>query len=254
MKDINVLRKKLSFVFATTVVLVFLMGMIPIANYKVLAAEDKISEAEARTINVNGDGEVNAVPDVAYVSLGVTTEKSNVAEAQKNNSAAINNVIEAIKKAGVESENIKTSNYTISPKYNYEDKTGNGTLVGYTITSTLSITVKNINSVGNIIDTAIANGANDSNGITFGVSDYQKYYNAALKNAILNAQVKGQTVADSINVKLSTPVKIIENSSSSPIEYPVFYEKNASASSSQDMTVEKGTYKIKANVSLIYSY
>lgn len=261
LKSINVLREKWSFIFMAAVMFVFLMGIVPTSSCKVLAAEDKNSEAAARTINVNGDGEVSVVPDIAHVSLGATTEKSTVAEAQKNNSTTMNNIIEAIKKAGVASDDIKTSNYNISPKYNYEDKTGNSTLVGYTVTSTLSITVKNINSVGSIIDTAITNGANNTNysdGITFEVSDYQKYYNIALKNAVSNAQIKGQAIADSIGVKLSTPIKITENSSSIPTEYPVFYEKNTNSSaqglSVQDMTVQKGTYKVKANVSLVYAY
>jgi uncharacterized protein len=252
LKNINLLKEKWSFVFMAAVMFVFLMGIVPTANQKVLAAEVKTSEVVARTINVNGDGEVSVAPDIAYVSLGVTTEKSSVGEAQKNNSTTMNNVIEAIKKAGVASEDIKTSNYNIIPKYNYEDKTGNSTIVGYTVTSTLSVKVKNINSVGSIIDTAITNGANDSNGITFGVSDYEKYYNIALKNAISNAKVKGQTIADCIDVKLSIPTKITENSSGAPNQYPVFYEK--SSLSKEDMNVAIGTYKINANVSLVYEY
>lgn len=252
MKSINLLKTKWSFVFMSVAACLFLMAMVPTANYKVLAAEDKMA---ARTINVNGDGEVSVAPDIAYVSLGVTTEKSSVGEAQKSNSDTMNNVIAAIKKVGVASEDIKTSNYSISPKYNYEDKTGNSTIVGYTVTSTLSVTVKNISSVGSIIDTAISNGANNSNGIAFGVSDYGKYYNMALTNAISNAKAKAQVIAGCIDVKLSNPAKITENSSGVPVEYPVLYNSIAKNSSTgQGMTVEAGTYKIKANVSLVYEY
>lgn len=239
----------------TSIMFIFLIGIAPSSAYRVLAAEVQTSEAAARTINVTGDGEVNVTPDIAYVSLGVTTEKSSVGEAQKNNSTTMNNIIAAIKKAGVASEDIKTSKYTISPKYSYEDKTGNSTIVGYTVTSTLSVTVKNINLVGSIIDTAIINGANNSNGITFGVSDYEKYYNIALTNAISNAKVKAQAMANSIDVKLSTPTKITENSSGVPTEYPVFYNESVKNSSmDQGMTVQTGIYKIKANVSLVYEY
>lgn len=252
MKSINLLKAKWSFVFMSVATFLFLMAIVPTANYKVLAAEDKMA---ARTINVNGDGEVSVTPDIAYVSLGVTTEKSSVGEAQKSNSDTMNNVIAAIKKAGVSSENIKTSNYSISPKYNYEDKTGKSTIVGYTVTSTLSVTVKNISSVGSIIDTAISNGANSSNGVAFSVSDYGKYYNVALTNAISNAKAKAQVVAGCIDVKLSNPAKITENSSGVPVEYPVFYNAAVKDSSAgRGMTIETGTYKIKANVSLVYEY
>lgn len=251
-KNFNLLKAKWSLVFMSVATFLFFMAIVPTANHKVLAAEDKTT---ARTINVNGDGEVSVTPDIAYVSLGVTTEKSSVGEAQKSNSDTMNNVIAAIKKAGVASEDIKTSNYSISPKYNYNDKTGNSTIVGYTVTSTLSVTVKNISSVGSIIDTAISNGANNSNGIAFGVSDYEKYYNMALTNAISNAKAKAQVMAGCIDVKLSLPTKITENSSGVPTEYRVFYDVAAkNSSSAQGMTVEAGTYKIKANVSLVYEY
>lgn len=253
-KNINQLKTKWSFTFMTAVVFLFLMGIVPTGNYKVLAAENKTSEA-AKTINVNGDGEVSVSPDIAYVSLGVTTEKSSVDEAQKNNSTTMNNVIAAIQKVGIASEDIKTSNYTISPKYNYDDKTGNSTIVGYTVTSTLSVTVKDISSVGSVIDTAITNGANNSNGVTFGVSDYAKYYNIALTNAISNAKAKAQAMADCINVQLSIPTKITENSSGVPAEYPVPYNTSTKSSlGGQDMTVATGTYEVKANVSLVYEY
>lgn len=255
MKSINLLKAKWSFSFMTAVMFLFLMGVVPTTNYKVLAAEVKTNEATARTINVNGDGEISVAPDIAYVSLGVTTEKSTVDEAQKNNSTAMNNIIAAIKKAGVASEDIKTSNYTISPKYNYEEKTGNSTIVGYIVTSTLSVTVKNISSVGSVIDTAITNGANNSNGVTFGVKDYEKYYNMALTNAISNAKAKAQAIAGCIDVKISIPTKITENSSGVPTEYPVFYNAPLkSISGDQAMTVQTGIYKVKASVSLVYEY
>jgi uncharacterized protein YggE len=255
LRSINLLKLKWSSAFMSVVMFAFLIGIVSTANYKVLAAEDKTSEASVRTINVNGEGEVSAVPDIAYVSLGVTTEKSSVDEAQKNNSTTMNNIIDAIKKSGVANDDIKTSNYSISPKYNYDDKTGNSTIIGYTVTSTLSVTVKNITSVGGIIDTAIANGANNSNGVAFGVSDYGKYYNIALTNAILNAKAKAQVIASCIDMKLAIPTKIIENSSGVPSEYPVFYNASVKGiSADKSMDVETGTYKIKANVSLVYEY
>lgn len=255
MKNTNLLKSKLTFTFMTTVMALFLIAMVPSTNYKVLAAGEKASEASARTINVTGEGEVSAVPDIAYVSLGITTEKTSVVEAQKNNSDTMNKIIDGIKKSGVASEDIKTAKYDISPKYNYEDKTGNRTLVGYTVTSILNVTVKNTSSVGSIIDTAIANGANTSNGVTFGVSDYQKYYNMALKNAISNAKSKAQVIGSCIDVKLSNPTKITENSRGVPTEYPVLYNSAGKSSSREDsMSVEVGTYKINANVSLVYEY
>lgn len=248
MKGINLLKRKGSLIFMGTLTFLFLFAAISASNYKVLAAETK-------TINVTGDGEVNVVPDIANLSLGVTTEDSTVDKAQKNNSAAINKIVEAIKAAGVAAEDIKTSNYSINPKYNYNEETGVSTIIGYTVDSTLSVTVKNIESVGNIIDIAVANGANNSNGVTFGVGDYEKYYNKALANAIVNAKAKAQSIADALNVKLSTLITVTENSNGIPSEYPIFHDlSSVKNSGGQGTTIETGLYKIKANVSLVYEY
>lgn len=240
----------------STAIFLFLFGVIPSSNCKVLAAENATNEASARTINVTGYGEVNVVPDIGYLYLGVTTENSTLDEAQKNNSTTINKVIEAVKKAGVVSEDIKTSNYSINPKYNYDDKTGTSTIIGYTVNSTLNVTVKDIASIGNIIDTAIASGANISNGVTFGVSNYEKYYNEALTNAILNAKSKAQAIATALDVKLSTLTTITENSNGIPIEYPISYDSASlkNIGGSEGTTIETGVYKIGANVSVVYQY
>lgn len=255
MKNINVLKAKLSFAFITAAMFLLLIGIVSATSYKVLAAEVITSESKASTINVSGDGEVSVAPDIAYVSFGVLTENASVGEAQKYNSSTMNNIIDNLKKAGVASEDIKTSGYSISPKYNYDNKTGNSTIAGFIVTNNLNVTVKDINSVGSIIDTAILNGANNSNGVTFGVSDYEKYYNIALKNAISNAKAKAETIASCIDLKLSIPTKITENSSGVPSEYPVSYNSPTKViSGDEGMNVEVGTCKIKANVSLVYEY
>ncbi len=256
MKTRNLLKSKLSFIFVFTIAFTFSIGLSSSTSSKVLAAEDKISESTAKTINVTGNGEINITPDIAYVSLGVITEKNTVSEAQNENTNTMNKIIDGVKKLGVQGEDIKTVNYSISPKYNYDNKTGNNTLVGYTVLNTLSVTVKDITKVGTIIDSAVANGANNSNGVSFGVNDYQKYYNMALKNAISNAASTAQVIASSIGVTISTPVKINEDSSSIPNQYPVYFNGAAKdlSEKSSSMSIETGTYKVKAVVSLVYQY
>lgn len=256
MKIRNLLKSKLTLIFIFTVVFTFLVGLSSGTASKVLAADDKISESTAKTINVTGTGEVNATPDIAYVSLGVITEKNTVSEAQNENSNAMNKIIDGVKKQGIQSEDIKTTNYSISPKYNYDNKTGNSTFAGYTVLNNLSVTVKDITKVGTIIDSAVANGANNSNGVSFGVTDYEKYYNMALKNAISNAAARAQVIASSIGVTVSTPIKVTEDSSAIPNQYPTYdgAAKNNSMSGQASMSVETGTYKIKASVSLVYQY
>lgn len=253
MKANGLLKSRWSFIFVLTFAFALCLS---VSASKVLAADSNAAAgALARTINVTGDGEVTVTPDIAYVYLGVVTDKPTTIEAQTANSTAINNVINAIKMQGIKDEDIKTINYNISPKYDYDKNTGNSSIVGYTVSNTLTVTVKDISKAGQIIDTAVKNGANISNSISFGVSDYAKYYNLALVNALLNAQGKAQAISNFFNIKLGIPSKIIENSSGIPNSYPVPYnDKVAAPESSASTAIQIGTYKVKANLSLVYEY
>lgn len=255
MKTRNFLKSKRIFALTTIFTFILLLGMASNLASKVSAAEDKTNVTTKRTINVSGDGEMNISPDLAYVTFGVMTEKNTVNEAQKENSSAMNNIIASIKKEGIQKEDIKTTNYNINPKYNYDNKTGTSTLVGYTVSSSLNVTVRDINKVGIIIDRAIESGANFSNGISFGVSDYEKYYNMALLKAVSKAKGKADIIASAIDVKLTVPVSIVELSNGNYPQPPVYYDRiSMKESSNSSMSVETGTFKVKASVSMVYEY
>lgn len=250
MKTNHLLKSKWSFIFVFTLAFILCFNL---KSSRVLAANSgAAAAAAARTINVTGEGEVTIAPDIAYLSIGVVTEKSTTAEAQSANLIAMNNVINTIKKAGIKDEDIKTTDYSIYPKYNYDENTKVNTLVGYTVSNTLNITVRDISKVGQIIDAAVGNGANTCNSISFGISDYEKYYNMALMNALSNAQGKAKTISKFLNIKLKAPITITENSTEIPRTYSVSLD-NASKSS-DSTSIQAGTYKIKASVSLVYEY
>lgn len=250
MKTTNLLKSRWSFIFAFAIAFILSLNF---GASKVLAA-DPTADA-ARTINVTGVGEVTIAPDIAYLYLGVVTDKLTTIEAQSANSTAINNVIAAIKKDGIKDEEIKTTDYSINPKYDYDKNTGRSSIVGYTVSNTLKVTVKDISKVGQVIDTALKNGANTSNSISFGISDYEKYYNMALLNALSNAQSKAQTISNFLGIKLTTPVKVIENSTGIPNDYPTSLSaKFESADSSASTSIQAGIYKVKADISLVYQY
>lgn len=245
MKTNYLLKPKWSFIFVAALAFILCFHF---ESFKVFAA----TASSARTINVSGEGKVTAVPDTACLSLGVVTEKSTTAEAQNTNSIAMNNVIDAVKKAGIKDENIKTTDYSIYPKYNYDETAKVNTIVGYTVSNTINITVKDISKAGQIIDAAVKNGANACNSVSFEVSDYGKYYNMALQNALSNAQSKAKTISDFLKIKLKAPVTITENSSGISKIYPAAL--NSTSSSSASASIQAGTYEIKANVSLVYEY
>jgi uncharacterized protein YggE len=255
----NLLKSKFSFPLIMVSAFIFMLGLFitsPANAYAddmkpVIAAKPSITTG---TLSVTGNGEVNATPDIAYISLGVTTEKTTVGEAQSINSDTMNKLIASIENQGIDKNDIKTDDFSISPKYNYNEKTGESTLAGYTVSNTLNVTVRNISKAGQVIDSAVQSGANVSTGISFGVSDYEKYYNTALANAMANAKSKAQVMADALNVNISTPVKVSELSSSTPVIHPIYYPEATGASAKNSTSIESGTYKISASVSADYEY
>ncbi len=220
------------------------------------AASDNDPQPAKRTINVTGQGTVEVSPDIAYITLGVVTENKDAKAAQQENASIMDAVVKAIKSAGVAEEDIKTTGYSIYPKYDYNEKTGTSNIVGYTVRNNVQVTVRDITKVGQIIDIAADKGVNISNSISFGLSDYEKYYNEALKKAVESGSRKAKTIADALGIKLGAPVSVSESGSYVPT-YRV-YESAAAMKSADGIQVttpiSSGTIEVQAYVSMSYEY
>lgn len=221
-----------------------------IFNIQAQAEEDKV---ERKTINVTGQARVNASPDIARVNLGVVTENADAKAAQKENAESMDKVIAAIKAAGVKDEDIKTVGYSIMPKYDYRKETGVSNIVGYTVSNSVNVTVRDISKTGAIIDAATDSGVNASSSISFELSNYEQYYNEALKNAVLAAKKKAGTVADALGVKLKGPVTVSESGGYSPLRNYIAYDMAVQAESAAT-PIQAGSLEITATVSIVYEY
>lgn len=208
---------------------------------------------EKKTINVSGQARVSVAPDIAYITLGVVTENKDAKAAQKENAAAMDKVIAAIKASGVKSEDIKTVNYSINPKYNYEEKTGTSNIVGYSVNNSVNVTVRDIQKAGSIIDVAAESGVNASSSISFAISNYEEYYNEALKNAVIAAKKKAVTIAGAMGLNLKAPISINEGGGYSPLYNYATYDMKAEMAGAAT-PVQAGSIEITANVNVVYEY
>ena len=207
-----------------------------------------------RTLNVTGSGTINTSPDIAYVTLGVVTEDKDAKIAQQDNAKAMDKVIALIKGSGIKSDDIKTTNYSIYPKYDYNQNTGESRIIGYTVNNSVQVTVRDITKAGSIIDLAAGSGVNLTSNISFGLSDYDKIYNEALKKALEAAKIKAESMAGVYGIKLSVPVTINENGGYNPIYSNTGYAKAEAAFDGAVTPIQAGTMEIKANVSVVYEY
>ena len=137
-----------------------------------------------RTINVSGSGTAYLVPDIAYIYLGVHTELSSAAEAVTDNNNQTQKMIQALRDFGVDAKDIRTTNFSIYPNDKYDPQTGAPTgEKTYMVDNTVYVTVRDLDKLGDLLDTVIAAGANTVNSIQFDVADKE----AALKQARADA-------------------------------------------------------------------
>ena len=162
---------------------------------------------EPETITVVGKSGMEATPDVAKVSLGVSSRAATPSIAREENTAAINATLAALAEMGIEEKDIQTTNMNMWNNYD-----SNGNLTGYRMSTDLTVYVRDITKTGDVVDAAIAAGANELNGVSYLLSNEDEMYNTALADAIALARTKAEVLAEAAG-KTVGPVKKVDETS-----------------------------------------
>jgi uncharacterized protein len=162
------------------------------------------------TISVSGEGRVATSPDMAMISLGVTTFGDTAAAAMAKNSEEQAKVMANLTAAGIEAKDIQTTGLMLNPNWSYDSSGGAGTINGYTAMNMVNVRVRALDGLGGVLDAAIKDGANTLNGLTFGVADPQPVNDEARKRAVADAQRKAALLAEAAGVKLGAVIAISE--------------------------------------------
>jgi len=160
-----------------------------------------------RTLDVSGVGVVYLSPDVVYINIGVNTQNENAADAVSTNKEQTSAVIQAIKDFGVAEKDIRTTNFSIWANQQY-DNFGQATGTTYTVDNTVIVTMRNVDKLGDLLDDAIAAGANNIYSIQFDREDKDKANEEARALAVENAKKQAQDLADVSGVSLVDIQKI----------------------------------------------
>lgn len=208
------------------------------------------------TVTVSATATLSVEPDIAYVSLGVRTENASSKVAKQQNTAAMTKVINALKKAGVAEKDIQTSSLSMYTNYTW-DKDGNRKISGYTVSNNLSITVRNLDKVGDIVDAAMNAGANQFNSVSFAVEDEEEYYVKVLAEATKKAGKRASAIAKASGMTLGAPVSFSNTSTSyNPYKYyadTVEEEVALEGAVSIGSTIQSGEVTISATITAVYS-
>jgi uncharacterized protein YggE len=187
-----------------------------------LAAEDGPA-----TISIEGRGEVMAAPDTALITSGVTTQGATARAALDANSAAMTELLQTLKEAGIGSRDIQTSGFSVNPNYVYTDaRDENGYTLppkidGYVVSNTVTVRVRELEALGAVLDQAVTVGANTVNGISFSVADPATLLDDARRKAFDDARRKATLYAEIAAVELGSVQRIEE---SQPFDGPQPYQ------------------------------
>jgi uncharacterized protein YggE len=170
------------------------------------------------TISVTGEATVSVPPDLAQVDGGVTSEAKTAREASEANNAAMGKVLQALKGAGIEEKDVQTSRLSLQPQ-SAPNRTGPSAISGYRASNRVTIRVRDVAKVANVIDTLVGAGANEIGGINFVVSQASKLLDEARERAVADARRKAEIYAKAAGVTLGAPLSISEEANSAPAPY-----------------------------------
>ncbi len=208
-----------------------------------------------RTITVSAEKDIYVKPDLAEVNFSVKTEAKTVKQAMLANTNKMNNIITAFKQEGIDKKDLKTTNFSIYPRYEWQkqaipEPSGKRILTGYEVSQTIKVKIRNLDKVGKIIKVATKAGANQVGSLQFSIDKKDKFIQEARAGAIGKAKARAKELAKLLGVKL---VKIINYSENNYRPRTFGLSMAKSENSSQALPkIEPGQNKIEVNVSLTY--
>ncbi len=213
------------------------------------------SETEDR-FSVNGSGIVYAKADIANITVGLKTgTKKSAAEATADSTEKMNRIIKSLNDLSIEEKDIKTADYSLNPVYNWLEGKGQ-VLQGYEVTQNVSVKVRDLTKIGDVIAKTTEQGANQIGNVSFTIDDEYELKNEARELAIQKAKEKAQLIAEQTGMKLGEVKSVYENADiSSPIPMYANAKMDLEVSNQAALaipSIQTGQNEIKVEVTLVY--
>lgn len=200
------------------------------------------------TFDVTGGGKVSVTPDIARISAGVVAQAQTVKQAQNQLNLNINKVSEAVKNTGVDPKDIKTESYNVYPVYDYSGSSQK--ITNYSASANLAVTVRDIDKINAVIDTATQSGANQISGLSLEVENKEKAENEAREQAVAEAKKKAENAAKIAGFSLGKIVNYSESFEGLP--RPLSLVGGGIAEKTVPTQIEPGSSQITVVVTLSY--
>ena len=213
------------------------------------AAADSLFRAT--TLNLGAYGEVRVAPDMATINLGVIGEAPTAAAAMAANSAKMNKVMAALRKAGIADKDIQTSGLNLNPQYVYQQNEP-ARLTGYQASSQVTVTVRVLARLGAAVDATVGAGADQVNGISFGLADPTAAENQARLEAVKALTAKADLYARATGLRVARLVSLNEGGGYAPSPPPMPMVAMARMEKADATSVAPGELRVRIDVTGMY--
>ncbi|NLA66791.1 MAG: SIMPL domain-containing protein [Gammaproteobacteria bacterium] len=205
--------------------------------------------SDGTLLSVSATGQASRAPDVATASAGVVTQAADANTAMRENAARMARVIEAIQAAGVAGKDIQTTGINIHPTYRHVDNE-EPRISGYSASNTVSLKVRDIARLGEVLDALVASGANNISGPGFGIDQPEAVYDEARRKALDQARARADMYARALDLRVRRIVSISEGGG---MQAPrPMYAMRAMAMDSESTPVAPGENTLEANLEVVF--
>lgn len=256
MQNTEETKKVFRWVWVVLVILAVFLAVETLGSLKNL----KDTGPANNTISVTGEGEAFAIPDVATFNFTVSADAASVSAAQSQVTERMDTILAGLTDMGIEERDIKTTNYSVWPKYVYDQAICTNSFCppsrqrqdGYTANHSVSIKVRNTESAGEALALAGEGGATGLSGISFTLDDPDKVIEEARAAAIEDARGKAETLSESLGVKLVRVVSFQDSTGNGVIPYLSESRDLVQTAGAPAPTIPIGEDKTEITVTVVY--
>ena len=213
---------------------------------------NSINTNKESLFSVTATAEVNTIPSTTQISFGVNKKSPTVEAAKQEVNIIINRITTDLKGLGIPEKDIKTSNYSVSPNYDYTS--GGEKLNGYNVSANIDVTIKKVEIANKAIDVATKNGATQVGGLQFVLNEDEKnkFEDDARKIAIGKAKQKAASIAKTAGIKLGRVVDVQESGNEIPRPYYGLEAADTMQKQLEPTQLNPGENKVTSTVTLYY--
>lgn len=229
--------------------LVLTAGMPAMAQTTTHPAAESVFRAT--TLNVSAYGEVEVAPDMATITLGVTSDGPTAAAALAANSAKMTQVVAALRRGGIPERDIQTSGLNLSPQYHYQENQP-PRLTGYQVSNMVTVTVRDLSRIGQAVDATVNAGATNVHGINFGLQNPSAAENEARQAAVRALTAKAELYANATGHRVARLVNLSEGGGYTPPPPMPVMAQYARAEAANATPVSPGQLKVRIDIAGMY--